>query len=100
MLPEWMENHMMPCIYRKYFGVSCPFCGFQRSLIELFNGDIAQSIRLYPPLLPLFATVVLYISQIVTKKSRLLVWTKWMLITDLVLMIVSCVLKNLGILSE
>ncbi|HOW24913.1 MAG TPA: DUF2752 domain-containing protein [Bacteroidales bacterium] len=39
-------------MYQKVLGVRCPACGLQRSLIELMKGDIVESLRIYPPLIP------------------------------------------------
>lgn len=57
----WLEDHSLPCIFRMMFHVDCPGCGFQRSLLALLRGDIYNSIRLYPGLLPmlLFFTFLL-----------------------------------------
>jgi hypothetical protein len=54
-ITHWLENHMMPCFYQKYLGIPCPGCGMQRSLIELFRGDLIESLRLYPALIPIIA---------------------------------------------
>ncbi len=52
---EWLESHMLPCFYKKYFGVDCPGCGMQRSLVALLKGDLLESLHLFPALLPLMA---------------------------------------------
>jgi len=44
---------MFPCIYYYYFGIECPGCGFQRSLVHLFHGDFYFSLLLFPGLIPL-----------------------------------------------
>ena len=43
---------MLPCIYKKYLGVECPGCGMQRALIELLKGNLLESLKVYPALLP------------------------------------------------
>ena len=52
-LTEWLERHQSPCSWKQAFGVDCPGCGMQRSLIELLKGNIAESIAVYPALLPM-----------------------------------------------
>ena len=47
-----LENNNMACFYKKHFGIDCPGCGFQRSLIHLLKGDFAESFHMYPALLP------------------------------------------------
>lgn len=100
MLAEWIEGHMLPCMYRQWFGVSCPFCGSQRAAAALLRGDIVESALLYPPLIPLLATAVLFLLQKAARLSWLAPGTRVMLIADLALMAASCLLKNLGILPE
>ena len=70
---SWLENHMFPCFYKQFFGIDCPACGFQRSLLAALKGDFAGSFFLYPPLLPvlllfLFLTLYLVSKRIVSKK--------------------------------
>ena len=64
-LIHWLENHTQPCFYKKYFGVECPGCGMQRAFIELLKGNIIESLKLYPALLPtifLFVFLVLHLT--------------------------------------
>ena len=49
----WFESHMGTCSFQEHTGVSCPGCGIQRSIIALLKGDFAESILLFPALLPL-----------------------------------------------
>ncbi|TDE01446.1 DUF2752 domain-containing protein [Flavobacterium hiemivividum] len=41
---------MIPCLSKTLFGVECLGCGFQRSLLLLFKGDITSSFQMYPAL--------------------------------------------------
>ena len=43
---------MLPCVYKKLFGVDCPACGGQRSFSLLMEGNFLDSFLIYPPLLP------------------------------------------------
>jgi|GEM_PF-5465797 len=45
---------LLPCTYKQLFGISCPTCGFQRSLYSLLDGNIVESIIF-------FSSVVLYV---------------------------------------
>ncbi len=49
----WFESHMGTCSFQEHVGVACPGCGIQRSIIALLKGDFAESILLFPALLPL-----------------------------------------------
>ena len=59
-LAEWISNHQFPCITKQLFGFNCPFCGFQRSLIALLKGDICESVTLFPALIPLALTIIVF----------------------------------------
>lgn len=96
-LIAWLENNMVPCQYNLFFGISCPMCGFQRSLVELLKGNFIESFLLFPALIPFLLTLgagfLFFFNR--TKLQRTLVV---MLIADLAIMSVSCILKNIGIL--
>lgn len=47
----------MPCAYREFFGMDCPFCGGQRSVLLLLQGRFRESFLLFPALVPLAATL-------------------------------------------
>lgn len=64
---EWLESHMQSCFYKKYFGIECPGCGMQRSLIELLRGDFMESLKLFPALIPTIALIVFLILHLVFK---------------------------------
>ena len=51
-LAGWLERNMAPCVYKKYLGIECPGCGMQRALIELLKGNLLESLKVYPALLP------------------------------------------------
>ncbi|TDW52322.1 uncharacterized protein DUF2752 [Flavobacterium sp. 270] len=43
-----LEKYMIPCLFKKLFGIECLGCGFQRSLLLLFQGDFSASFKMYP----------------------------------------------------
>lgn len=48
----------LPCPFKAITHVDCAGCGFQRSVVALWEGDIAASFLLYPPAIPLWALFV------------------------------------------
>ncbi len=48
---SWLQQHMLPCAFKYFFGIDCPICGAQRSLLLLMQGDFDASFKMYPPLL-------------------------------------------------
>ena len=57
-LMNWLRAHELPCTYKALFGIDCPLCGFQRSILFLISGDFHQSLRQYPPLIPMLLYAV------------------------------------------
>ncbi|WP_347926399.1 DUF2752 domain-containing protein [Pontimicrobium sp. SW4] len=45
---------MLPCLSKKLLGIECFGCGFQRSLVLLFQGDFIAAFKMYPGIYPLF----------------------------------------------
>jgi len=50
---NWLQNHLLRCPFKYLTGIDCPGCGFQRSVLALFNGDLHKSLNLYPSTIPL-----------------------------------------------
>ncbi len=63
-LINWLESHTFPCFSKRIFGIDCPGCGLQRAFIELLKGNFMESIKIYPPLIPimlLFFYLILFL---------------------------------------
>ncbi len=56
---QWASEHLLPCFYKQVFGISCPLCGCQRSVILLCEGRFWDSMKMFPPLLPLTITLLM-----------------------------------------
>jgi hypothetical protein len=50
---EWLKNHLLTCPSKHFTHADCPGCGLQRSVLALFEGDLAGSFRLYPATIPI-----------------------------------------------
>ena len=46
---SWLQVHLLSFPSKSLFGIDCPGCGLQRSLIELLEGDLGGSWRGYAP---------------------------------------------------
>ena len=51
---SWLESHQLPCFYKHYLGFECIGCGMQTALILLLKGEVIESFKTYPALLPVF----------------------------------------------
>ncbi len=46
---------MGTCRFHEQTGTLCPGCGLQRSLIALLEGNLGESLAMFPALIPLLA---------------------------------------------
>jgi hypothetical protein len=69
-LVHWLNEHLLPCFYKQYFGIDCPGCGMQRSLIALLNGNFFESLQLYPALIPMLLMFLFLALHILLKIKR------------------------------
>ena len=60
----------MPCLYKKYLGIDCPGCGMQRAFIELLKGNIIESIKTYPALIPMIIMLVILLLHLKFKFKK------------------------------
>jgi hypothetical protein len=73
------EHLMLPCIYKQLFGLSCPLCGFQRSVVLLLQGNVIGSLEMFPPLFLLLFMIAFYLisflrKQKVNSKAEKILW--------------------------
>ena len=43
-----LEEHMLPCINKKLFGIECMGCGIQRSIALILKGEFLDAFFMYP----------------------------------------------------
>jgi hypothetical protein len=48
-----LEDYMIPCISKTFFGFDCMGCGFQRSLLLLAKGSFIDAFYMYAGIYPL-----------------------------------------------
>ena len=61
------EDYMLPCLSKKLFGMECFGCGFQRSLVLLFQGEFVAAFKMYPAIYTLILFVAFLILNIFYK---------------------------------
>lgn len=71
---KWLQNYLLPCPFKKFTGLDCPFCGLQRSVIALITGNFRQSLYLYPATVPILVLIILSLVKLrapIDKKNYL-----------------------------
>lgn len=58
---------LLPCAYKQLFGIDCPLCGGQRSLVLLMNGDWEKSFLMYPPLIPVLLLTGIFVAYLINR---------------------------------
>jgi hypothetical protein len=89
----WLESHEMACYNKKLFGIECPGCGMQRSFIELLKGNLIESLKLYPALIPIIIMLVFAVLHLVfdIKKGALIL--KILFIFNVALILINYIYK-------
>lgn len=75
-LTDWLESNMLPCFYKRFLGIECPGCGMQRAIIELLKGNIMESLKAYPPMIPIFLMLAFLVIHLVYKFKNGAVYLK------------------------
>ncbi|WP_276167473.1 DUF2752 domain-containing protein [Zobellia alginiliquefaciens] len=58
-----LEDYMLPCLNKKLFGIDCPGCGLQRSIVLFFKGDLSAAFDMYPAIFTLIPLVLFAITS-------------------------------------
>ena len=64
-----LDIPLLPCAYKQLFGISCPMCGFQRSVLLSAQGRVGDSIMMFPPMVALVVASVYYAFLLLRGKS-------------------------------
>ena len=72
-----MNLSLLPCAYKQLFGFSCPLCGFQRSMLLLWDGQVQASLIQFPiwPLMALW--LVCFAGMTIAGKARFFISWRW-----------------------
>jgi hypothetical protein len=74
---DWLEHHLFSCFFKSHFGMECPGCGMQRSLIALLKGNFTESIHYHAALIPFLITLLLLVIQLKLKNVNGGKWVMW-----------------------
>ena len=61
-LTKGIEDYMLPCLNKKFFGFECMGCGLQRSAALLIKGEFVDAFFMYPAIytiLVLFGFIII-----------------------------------------
>jgi len=87
---------MLTCPVKEYSGFDCPGCGFQRSLEQLLQGHIWESVLLFPALIPFFVTLVLLLLHLRFRFKNGAKWLVTMYVITAVILVANYTFKLLN----
>ncbi|EKF56348.1 hypothetical protein I215_02458 [Galbibacter marinus] len=58
LLSSSVEDLMLPCLNKTLFGMECPGCGLQRSLLLIGQGEFVAAFKMYPAIYPLLGFII------------------------------------------
>lgn len=58
-----IEDYMLPCMNKKLFGVDCPGCGLQRSVVHLLKGEFVAAFEMYPAIYGLVSLIIFVVAS-------------------------------------
>jgi len=88
-----MENYMLPCMFKKMFGIDCIGCGIQRSFNLILDGEFVKAFTMFPAIyttLLFFCSVVFYIVDPKYRSHKIVIF---LAISNAIIMIASYVYK-------
>jgi Protein of unknown function (DUF2752) len=68
-ITNWLEEHQLPCLFKSITHFDCPGCGLQTSLLLLLRGNIMDSLKTYPALLPIIFLFLYLIFHVIKKNT-------------------------------
>lgn len=54
-----LEDFMLPCMSKQLFGMDCPGCGMQRSLLLVLKGEFSEAFFMFPAI---YTTILFFVS--------------------------------------
>lgn len=90
---HWLEEHMQACPSKAFLGIECPGCGIQRAFIELLRGNVIESFKLYPALIPIIITFGILALHLAFKYRNGASYVKWSFIFSVSIIVISFTIK-------
>ena len=92
---DWLEKFQLPCMHKFITGIDCPGCGMQRAIIALLRGNLVESIKMYPPLIPITIMLVFLWAHTVFKFKHGAKMLTYLFVINVIIIIVNFLYKLL-----
>ena len=92
---SWLEQHLSPCFFKSGFGIECPGCGMQRSLIALLKGEFFQSLQCHAALIPFLLTILMLVIQLKMRYENGGKWIMWAFIITTAITVIQFIIRQI-----
>ncbi len=62
-----MEEFLLPCLNKQFFGLECYGCGGQRAIVLLLEGNFTGAFEMFPAIYPLAVLLIFVLINIFIK---------------------------------
>lgn len=87
------EDYMLPCLNKKLLGIECFGCGFQRSLVFIFQGEFVAAFKMYPAIYTLILFVGFLILNIFYKFKNAEKIKLILVVLNIAIIVISYIIK-------
>lgn len=89
-----MEQHQFSCPSKSLLGMECPGCGMQRSFILLMRGEFADSLLMYPGLIPTFVLLIFLVLHLIFRFEKGAKILQWLYISTVVIVLAKFIVRQ------
>ena len=90
-----MDEYMLPCLNKKFFGIECFGCGLQRATALLFKGEFIAAFKMYPAIYTLLLFFVFLLFDLFVKVKYAEKIKIFLLITNIIIIVINFIVKLL-----
>lgn len=87
------SKYMLPCLNKKLFGIDCPGCGAQRSLMLLLKGEFKEAFHMYPAIYTLITLGLILIVGIFNSSKQLTIFRNILIGINVCIIVISYLIK-------
>ncbi len=89
------EEKMLSCVYKKYLGIECPGCGMQRAFALLMKGEVVESLKMFPALIPIIFMLLFLVLHLLFKFNKGHLILLYLFILNATIIVVNYIVKLL-----
>ena len=91
-----LDDYMLPCLNKKFFGFECMGCGLQRSLSLIIHGNFTAAFYMYPAIYTLIPLALFIIASFFFKFKYSNKIINTLAIASVIIIITSFIIKKIN----